>query len=419
MTDLNKREAGIQEITLKLFNVPLAGTNARGERLELEQNMAAMLQTNKFSYADIENYFIQWGYQVPMIREVFKHITGLEPERFNSANYLFDMPGCIPGFNYGWGEGKGKYKYVFVITYKLGFGVFGQIDDLKRELLAYTLDLDEAFEVLNKNGKNIKTCKQVIDIPPTDVSKNFSKPYLCTDEPAVQHLINKGRTASLVKAVTSQDLQPHEVRAALRTAYDNKEITAEEHKALYNIYLKRLAEEQDDKSDITKELEKQSLEDAKVETPKEAFDTMKQDKTVDFDLNNVASCIKKIGEYLDEALSDIYEKAMVIPRNLTYSKKDSDGSAIEKTPEVAGQNPKQYFNKTALFNVVLGVTLNEKSDLGEQPVLAVFQVDDKGNVTTDGQFKGVDNELYALNLSGIETYLDKIAGLDEKPVVKE
>lgn len=419
MTDLNKREAGIQEITLKLFNVPLAGTNARGERLELEQNMAAMLQTNKFSYADIENYFIQWGYQVPMIREVFKHITGLEPERFNSANYLFNIPGCIPGFNYGWGEGKGKYKYVFVITYKLGFGVFGQIDDLNRELLAYTLDLDEAFEVLNKNGKNIKTCKQVIDIPSADVAKNFGKPYLCTDEPAVQHLINKGRTASLVKAVTTQDLQPHEVRAALRTAYDNKEITAEEHKALYNVYLKRLAEEQDDKSDITKELEKQSLEDAKVETAKEAINNMQQDKTVEFDLNNIASCIKKIKDYINETFQDIYDKAFVEPRNLNYSKKDTNDSSIEKTPEVAGQNPKQYFNKTAMFSVVLGVTLNEKSDLGEQPVLAVFYVDDKGNITTDGQFKGVDNELYALNLSGIETYFDKIAGLDEKPVVKE
>ena len=416
MSNLNKINAGVQEITLKMFNVPFAGTNSREERTELTNNMIVMLQQDKFSYSDIENYFINWGYQVPMIKEVYKYLTGLDPERINSADYLLNIPGCIPGFNYGWGEGKGKYKYVFVINYKLGYGIFGQIDDLNRELIEYTLDLDEAFEVLNKNGKDIKTCKQIVDVPQKDMLKNREKPYLLQDEPAVQRNMFKGRTASLANTLTSNDLQPHEARAILRVAYDNKEITAEEHKDLYNLYMKRLAETGE--NDITTELEKQNIDEVKVDTPKEAIENMSQDKTVSLDLNNIGSCIKRINKYLTDNLTDIYEKAKVVVANLNYTKKETD-NAIEKTPVVEGQNPKQYFNKTAMFNVILNVTLNSQSEVGEQPVLAVFYADDKGNITTDGKFKGADNELYALNLSGIETYFDKIAGLDEKPVVKE
>lgn len=422
MSDLNKRQAGVQEITQMLFNVNFAGTNSKEEFTELQSNMIQMLGQQKYSYSDIENYFIGWGYQVPMIKEIYKHLTGLDPERVNSTDYLMNIPGCIPGFNYGWGEGKGsKYKYVFVITYKSGFGVFGQVDDLVRELIEYTLDLEEAFSILDKNAKNIQTCKSIITVPEKDIENNLKVPYLCTDGPIIQKVMFKGRTASLAKAINEIPMQAHEVRAMLRTAYDRHEITADEHKELYNYYLTRFAEEEseDENSDITKELEKQEIGKVKVETPKEAMDNVKQDKTVAIDLSNISDCIKRISEYLTDSLTDIYEKARVTVNSLNFTKKNSDANVIEKTPEVSGQNPKQYFDKTALFTVVLDVQLNEKSNVGIQPVLAVFMLNSKGDVTTDGNFKGVNDELYPLNLSGIENYFKVVSEAEEQPVMKE
>ena len=423
MSDLNKRQAGVQEITQMLYNVNFAGTNSKEEFTELQNNMIQMLNQQKYSYGDIENYFIGWGYQVPMIKEIYKHLTGLDPERVNSTDYLMNIPGCIPGFNYGWGEGKGKkYKYVFVITYKSGFGVFGQVDDLVRELIEYTLDLEEAFSILDKNAKNIQTCKSIITVPEKDIENNLKVPYLCTDGPITQRVMFKGRTASLAKAIDEIPMQPHEVRAMLRTAYDRAEITAQEHKDLYNYYTARFADDEnsDPNSDITKELEKQEINKVKVETPKEAMDNVKQDKTVSIDLTNIADCIKRINEYLTDSLTDIYEKAKVTVNSLNFTKKSSDTSVIEKTPQVDGQNPKQYFDKTALFTVVLDVQLFEKSNVGIQPVLAVFMLNDKGDVTTSGEFKGVNDELYALNLPGIQKYFNDVSDVEnEKVVVKE
>lgn len=416
MSDLNKKEAGIQEITQMLFNVNFAGTNSKEEFTELQNNMIKMLSQHQYSYSDIENYFIGWGYQVPMIKEIYKHLTGLDPERVNSTDYLLNMPGCIPGFNYGWGEGKGsKYKYVFIIGYKLGFGVFGQIDDLSRELIQYTLDLEEALNVLNKNAKDIKTCKSIISVPEKDINKSLEVPYLCTDAPITQKVLFKGRTASLAKSIDSYQMQPHEVRAMLRVAYDQNEITAQEHKDLYDYYLKRYAEE-DEASDITKELEKEDIK--TNQTTQDMQKEVVNETKTEFGLDKIAYYIKGVNKYFEDNLSELLAKALIEPKEVKYVNKDLDNS-IEKTPEVPGQNPVQYFNKAAKLSVVLAVTLNEKANLGQQFVLTMFAIDDKGNVETDGNFKGVDEEIYPLNASGLENYFSKLEELDKPGNVKD
>lgn len=416
MSDLNKKEAGIQEITQMLFNVNFAGTNSKEEFTELQNNMIKMLSQHQYSYSDIENYFIGWGYQVPMIKEIYKHLTGLDPERVNSTDYLLNMPGCIPGFNYGWGEGKGsKYKYVFIIGYKLGFGVFGQIDDLARELIQYTLDLEEALNVLNKNAKDIKTCKSIISVPEKDINKSLEVPYLCTDAPITQKVLFKGRTASLAKSIDSYQMQPHEVRAMLRVAYDQNEITAQEHKDLYDYYLKRYAEE-DEASDITKELEKEDIK--TNQTTQDMQKEVVNETKTEFGLDKIAYYIKGVNQYFEDNLSELLAKALIEPKEVKYVNKDLDNS-IEKTPEVPGQNPVQYFNKAAKLSVVLAVTWNDKANLGQQFVLAMFAIDDKGNVETDGNFKGVDEEIYPLNASGLENYFSKLEELDKPGNVKD
>lgn len=416
MSDLNKKQAGIQEITQMLFNVNFAGTNSKEEFTELQNNMAAMLAEHKYSYSDIENYFIGWGYQVPMIKEIYKHLTGLDPERVSSTDYLMNIPGCIPGFNYGWGEGKGKkYKYVFIINYKLGFGVFGQIDDLARELIQYTLDLEEAFAVLNSNAKNVQSCKSIIDVPSKDIDKNFQVPYLCTDAPITQKVMFKGRTASLAKSIDSVSMQPHEVRSMLRVAYDNNEITAQEHKDLYDYYLKRYAEE-DEASDITKELEKEEIKTNQTEQDLQK-EVVNKDK-VEFNLDKIGFYVKEINKYFEENLSELLNKALIDVQELKYVNKPIDNS-IEKTPEVQGQNPIQYFNKAAKLSVVLGITWNDKANLGQQSVLTMFAIDDKGNIETDGNFKGVDDEIYPLNSSGLENYFTKLSSVEDPKDVKD
>lgn len=416
MSDLNKKQAGIQEITQMLFNVNFAGTNSKEEFTELQNNMAAMLAEQKYSYGDIENYFIGWGYQVPMIKQIYKHLTGLDPERVSSTDYLMNIPGCIPGFNYGWGEGKGKkYKYVFIIQYKLGFGVFGQIDDLARELIQYTLDLEEAFSVLNSNAKNVQSCKAIITVPVKDMAKNETIPYLCTDAPVTQKVMFKGRTASLARDIDTVLMQPHEVRAMLRIAYDQDEITAQEHKDLYDYYLKRYAED-DEASDITKELEKEDIKTNQT-TQDLQKEVVNKDK-VEFNLDQIGFYIKEINKYFDDNLSELLNKALIDVQELKYVNKKID-NAIEKTPEVEGHNPIQYFNKVAKLSVVLGVTWNDKANLGQQSVLTMFAIDDKGNIETDGNFKGVDEEIYPLNSSGLENYFNKLSEVENPSNVKD
>lgn len=410
---LNKRFAGIQEITRLLYNVNFAGTNTKEEFCELQNNMIKMLATNKYSYSDIENYFLSWGYQTQLIQQVYKYLTGLEPERVNSVDYLFNIPGCLPGFNYGWGEGKGKYKYVFIINYKLGFGVFGQIDDLNRELIDYVLDLDEALSILNSKGKNIRTCKEIIAVPGKVLDTNSRVPHLSSDYPVAQGTIFKGRTASLAKEISEHDLQSHEVRAMLRTAYDKKEITAQEHKDLYQFYLSRFAENEEGNTEEevkgqTKDLEKEPVEKTDINTNKNG---------IEFEFTNIKNGITKIEEYLMENLRDIYEQGNIHVQGMALEVK-SKNNAIEKTPEVPGQNTVQYFDNAAQYKVALGVTLNEFSEVGEQTIKTIFSIDNKGRVIFNGQFKGANEELYPLNLSGIQNYLTAASEVD-KPVKEE
>ena len=120
----------------------------------------------------------------------------------------------------------------------------------------------------------------------------------------------------------------------------------------------------------------------------------------------------------EDNLSELLAKALIEPKEVKYVNKDLDNS-IEKTPEVPGQNPVQYFNKAAKLSVVLAVTLNEKANLGQQFVLTMFAIDDKGNVETDGNFKGVDEEIYPLNASGLENYFSKLEELDKPGNVKD
>lgn len=57
--------------------------------------------------------------------------------------------------------------------------------------------------------------------------------------------------------------------------------------------------------------------------------------------------------------------------------------------------------------------------MGQQYVLAMFAIDDKGNVETDGNFKGVNEEIYPLNASGLENYFSKLEELDKSGNVKD
>ena len=79
----------------------------------------------------------------------------------------------------------------------------------------------------------------------------------------------------------------------------------------------------------------------------------------------------------------------------------------------------QYFNKVAKLSVVLGVTWNDKANLGQQSVLTMFAIDDKGNIETDGNFKGVDEEIYPLNSSGLENYFNKLSEVENPSNVKD
>ena len=184
---------------------------------------------------------------------------------------------------------------------------------------------------------------------------------------------------------------------------------------MYDYYLKRYAED-DEASDITKELEKED-----IKTNQTSQDLQKEvvnkDK-VEFNLDQIGFYIKEINKYFGDNLSELLNKALIDVQELKYVNKKID-NAIEKTPEVEGHNPIQYFNKVAKLSVVLGVTWNDKANLGQQSVLTMFAIDDKGNIETDGNFKGVDEEIYPLNSSGLENYFNKLSEVENPGSVKD
>lgn len=404
------KEAGIMEITQVLTDTYAAGTNTRWELDELERHMRILLERKDMTYKDVEHYLVSIGYQIPSIRKLFKHLTGLDPYRLDSSDYMLNMPSCLPGFNYGYGLGKNnKYKYLFIMAYRDGYAVFGQVDDLKRDLLKYSLDIDECFAFLNKEAKDIKTCRNNLNITPKDIS---NAPENNKQFPVTQNIMWLGRTSSIAKMIESQQMQPTEIRAVLRTAYDNNEITVNEHNTLYKHFITRKAEEEmESNTELDKLLAEQSIDMATDNVPKDKAAELGQD-TLNFDITNIQAALKKISNFLAETLLDSLGNTRVTICSLTFTKKDAD-KAIEKTPDVAGQSPKQYFNKKGIFSVVFNVDIPEYAQLGTQRALAIYAINDKDEVETNGMFKGVDDKIYPLNAAGLEEYFKTMLELEK------
>jgi hypothetical protein len=408
--DIIQQEAGIMEITQLMKNVYHAGTNSKEELIELQNNMLSLLSDKRYSFKDIEHYLVSWGYQVPAIRRIYQNLTGLEPYRVNTSTYLLDVPGSLPGFNYGWGVGKGsKYQYVFVISYKSGFAVFGQIDDLKRELIEYNLSLEDCFITLEKEAKDIKTCREVTDINPKVLSERGQLPFSKETDPAVQQLTWLGRTSSLKQQIDrfGDSMQANEVRAMLRHAYNDQQITADEHKQLTAYYLSRKADE----TSLEKSLEETSINTDK--NPDKVLDEANQNKNITDINKEIQNAFKKITEFLAENLVDLEGKFSVDVNKINYTKKTAGGATVEKTPDVQGQAPTQYFNKTGSYAVVLDLESTEFYDAGVQQALIVFDITDKGEVETNGMFKGTDDNKYALNIAGLEDYFKSMSTVTE------
>lgn len=134
-----------------------SGSETKMEIVELEDNVRKLVQKGRFTYRYIEDYLLSLRYNLRDIRQAFRRVTGVDPQKYLSKLKVFEnAPKEIPPVTLGWGESSdSKYDYYFIMPYRSGYEIFGQKGDRKRDEVDYQLSYENALKELNKKTKKV------------------------------------------------------------------------------------------------------------------------------------------------------------------------------------------------------------------------------------------------------------------------
>lgn len=190
-----ERQAAIfdRNVTNQLADTTFLGSGLKSEQAEIERHLIKMVKEGMYSYKYIQNFLMTMGYQPSKIKEVFRKITGINPNDLMDPKEYFESPSSIPGLTHAWGEGKkGKYDFYFINTYNNGYAVFGQKGDLERDIVELCVSLKQAMKELKKKVKQVVTYDNVIDedillgdkeIDRTELSGDVHIPVTANEDP--------------------------------------------------------------------------------------------------------------------------------------------------------------------------------------------------------------------------------------------
>lgn len=190
-----EREAATfdRNITNVTNDTVFLGTGLKAEIAEVERHLIQMIKDGIYSYKYIQNYMVSMGYQPVKIKEVFRKITGINPNDLVDPKEYYESPACIPGLTHAWGEGKkGKYDFYFINAFNMGYAIFGQKGDWERDIVEPFVSLKQAMASLKKLVKVIYTYDKVIgedillsdkEIDRTELSGDVHIPVTASEDP--------------------------------------------------------------------------------------------------------------------------------------------------------------------------------------------------------------------------------------------
>jgi len=162
-----EREAAIfdRNVSNKMNDTVFLGSGLKSELAEIERHLIKMVSEGIYSYKYIQNYLLSIGYQPARIKEVFRKITGMNPDDLVDPKEYYDSPSSIPGLTHAWGEAKEnkKHDYFFINAYNNGYAIFGQKGDFVREVIELFVSLKQALKAMKSMVKEVYSYDNVVD----------------------------------------------------------------------------------------------------------------------------------------------------------------------------------------------------------------------------------------------------------------
>ncbi len=414
---LMKREAstnGIGDISKALRNNTFVGSNLKNEIVELEENMRQLLSEGRYGYKFIEGTLMSLGYPLDEIRNVFERLTGVSVEKWMNVDQIYDVPGSIPGINYGWGASKNSaYDFYFIMPFKCGYSLFGQKGDLQRDEVDYSDTLSKAIETLKSKVKEAVIWDKPIDAKTLGEfpKSNFTLPtvfalsanekfnsldkYLYNnidrlDLGSIEKIIVRAKLNNNISEDEFQILKKDyiDIKAdELEEAEPNKREEKEEKDA--NAELKDIMNTEEENA-LSKSVEEELDETTPTEYFKNSVDETKYETLPAIVVDKIYSYI----DYKNESL-DTFE---IIIKGFKYTSID----VIEDFQNTISIDDQQsFFDANALITVILVIkNMALPQDQQEKNALMVFSVV-KSDIVTADYCKGSDNKMYSLTNEGL------------------
>lgn len=324
-----------------------AGSGTIEEMHELMCLMRSLISTSKYKYSELESYLITLGYNLKLIRRIFKRLTGMSPEEVMNEDYMY-TPSQIPQMNCGWGEASGKKDvWYFIMPWNSTYAIFEQVGELDRRIVDTYVTLELALSNLKNLVKEVYTAENPVKI------------------------INR-------------DSEPLRGKEVLPVGFGIKMSKEDDDKN---------SEDTDNKKDgdpIHEEMDKAEFFDSKA--PSELLDAALSEKFP------VVEIIDEIMKHMDEIQKDIEPYRLelggvqfVVNEKLKYEQTPKMDNVQVSTPSFASQ---------AVISLMFTIIRDDQRKRG----LSVFLFTPDGDLLNNGTFKGTDSKLYALSREGLDSY---------------
>jgi hypothetical protein len=406
-----KRKAGVDQSILEHTQFahvgdtkhPFVSGKIRGE---VRNNMLSLLYAGKLPYGELEDTLANYGYGLPVIREVFEEVTGVDPMRvqFMRNEDVKNTPANIPCYNLGWGEAKGKNagSYFIMPTANL-YTVFHQASDTERAEKSNHLRVCDALEAMGKLVKSVHR----YDMPAMEEAEAFKV--------AKENVSSSGymKVANFLYTLErSARLDAISANRAITDAIASGNITDEEGRRLFMVYAAEEnevvtpdhVEEKGEKGDkeLGEEQNKKVFDELKKKTPQQMF----TESIPDRDDEIISEHTRNVLSYVKNRNSDMMDFEVDV-KKYVYEKREGDKVMVTTNPETG----KAAGPARATVSTILQVkdkTLPEGDNV--KFALAVFFVGPDGEITTSDSIKGEDDLIYGFTEDGLGKYFAKNRG---------
>jgi hypothetical protein len=372
---------------------------------ELQGNMYGMINSEKMSYREMEDFMVDAGYELGDIRACFEKITKINPEKFERMRLedVKSTPSNIPHFNLGWGlkkQGKGSF-FIQTGGHNL-FTIYEQADDMTRSEHCSHLRLDSALAALSKLVKEVHR----YDMPISEMVEGFKDVKEVQTSEGYEKVANQ--LQSLKRWGGLNMLSAHNT---LNDALSIGTIDEREAQRLFDVYAAEVTEEEvqdpnhadggeiKKNDDLKMEQDKNVAEEVSVRTPQDFFKSSLPDR-----MDEVATeHVKNVLSYITNRNGDLGEFEVSL-KKFSYEVHEDIKAMIAMNPHTG----KPIGNPKATISAILAVTDRTLRDgKNKKFALAVFFVGPDGDVTTSDSVKGEDDIVYGFSDEGLTQYFNK------------